>query len=386
MSASDPMTQENTPSLAETTLTDVLVACGEEKRTLFAIWCVGSALTLAYALHVERMYSAATVIMPPQQQQSAAATALAQLGALGGAAGAAIGGKTADETYVALLRSRTLQDALIKRFQLQSRYDKASMELTREALSRRVDVSIDKKSGMLTIGADDREPQFAADLANAHFTELRALLNRIAVTDAQQRRVFFDLQVQQAQKKLNEAETRFREAQRTSGLVVTQALAETGIKESAALRAQIAARETELQTMSRFATSANPDMKRIAAELAALRSQLSRREAGEGAQPTQASQGTAALQAFRDVKVQEALLETMIRQLELARADEAKEGPLLQQVDVAQPPERPTKPKRRNLALAGAALTTFLALAVVFLKRAARSRAGNLEKIKSAWS
>ena len=379
------MTSEHTTSFADITLTDVLVACGEEKKTLLSILCLGTALALGYAFTVERLYSASTVILPPQQQQSAAAAALAQLGALGSAAGAAMGGKTPDETYVALLQSRAVQDALIQRFQLRARYGKESLEMTREALSRRVDVSVDKKSGLLTIMADDLEPAFAAQLANAHFAELKTLLNRIAVTDAQQRRVFFEQQVQQTQKRLNDAELRFRAAQSASGLVVTQALAETGIKESAALSAQIAARETELQVMSRFATAANPDVKRLAAELAALRAQLNKREQGAGSQPAQPTQGNAALQAFRDVKVQEALLETMIRQLELARADEAKEGPLLQQVDVAQPPERATKPRRRTLVLAGVALSAFLSLSVVFLKRAFRTRSGNLKRIKSAW-
>jgi tyrosine-protein kinase Etk/Wzc len=379
------MTSEHTTSFADITLTDVLVACGEEKKTLLAILCLGTALALGYAFTVDRLYSASTVILPPQQQQSTAAAALAQLGALGSAAGAAIGGKTPDETYVALLQSRAVQDALIERFQLRTRYAKDSQELTREALSRRVDVSVDKKSGLLTIIADDLEPAFAAQLANAHFTELKILLNRIAVTDAQQRRVFFEQQVQQTQKKLNDAELRFRAAQSASGLVVTQALAETGIKESAALSAQIAARETELQVMSRFATAANPDVKRLAAELSALRAQLSKREQGAGSQSAQPTQGNAALQAFRDVKVQEALLETMIRQLELARADEAKEGPLLQQVDVAQPPERATKPRRSSIVLSGVFLSAMLAFLMVALRRAGIQHAESMRRIRQSW-
>ena len=53
------------------------------------------------------------------------------------------------------------------------------------------------------------------------------------------------------------------------------------------------------------------------------------------------------------MKIQEAILETMIRQLEAAKLDEAKEGATVQQIDKAVPPDYKSKPSRALIMLAG---------------------------------
>lgn len=370
----------------EISFTDVLVILGQEKKLLLTVFLAVSCLSLAVALLYPRSFVASTMLLPPQQQSSSAAAALAQLGALGGMAGGVAGVKSPDEMYVALLKSRSVQGELIDQFKLKERYGEATLEQTRKELSSRVNISSDKKSGFITIEVSDIEADFSAKLANAHVGELRKLLNRLAITDAQQRRLFFDQQVNKSKAALNAAESKFRLAQSTSGLVVSQALAEAGVKEGAQLRGQIAAREVQQQTLARFATPEHPEVQRVSAELAALRKQLSTIEQGTGKASINHASGTQAVQAFRDMKVQEAMLESLIKQLEMARADEAKEGPLLQQVDVATPPERPSKPKRSTILLIGIMLGILLGFMSALLNHFGRLKgSGSWQRVKAAW-
>ena len=379
----------------EISLLDLATALGEEKATLFAIPLITTLVAVVVSLLMTPIFTAKTVVMPPQQQQSGAAAALASLGGLAGLAGLGGGGglKSQDEMYVAFLGSEGMQNRIIAELKLQERYEAKTLTDARAALKGQVRFASEKKSGLLSIEADDKDPAFAAELANRHVVELRAMLGRLAVTEAQQRRVFYEQQIQQTQDKLALAEVAFRAAKEKSGMQVTSVLAETGVRASAELRGQIASREVQLQAMSRFATAQNPETQRIASELAALRSQLNKTEQGSGESKAAASPlHQDAVKSFRDVKVQEAMLEVLIRQYELARVDEAKEGPLIQQVDVAMPPERKSKPKRAVIVLVAAFAGLFLGVLVAFVRRALKkaqsdpASAGQWLALKKAWS
>ncbi len=135
-------------------------------------------------------YTAKTQFLPPQQQQSAAASMLASLGSLGGLAGAVGAIKNPADQYLAYMKSVTLQDALIERFKLQERYEAKTKRDARLGLTANIRAA-SGKDGLISVEVDDKDPQFAADLANAHVEELGKLLGKLATTEAQQRRFFF---------------------------------------------------------------------------------------------------------------------------------------------------------------------------------------------------
>jgi len=145
---------------------------------------------LGISFLVTPTFTAQVQMIPPQQQQGAAAAMLQSLGALGGIAGAASGLKNPADQYVAMLKSRSVQDALIDRFKLQERYDAEYKQDARKSLEGLIRISAGK-DGLIDIEVDDKDPQFAADMANAHVDELRQLMGRLALTEAQQRRQFF---------------------------------------------------------------------------------------------------------------------------------------------------------------------------------------------------
>ena len=358
-------------------LADLLTWIGEGKRLIAMVAIVAALASLAYAMSLPLIFTARATLLPPgAQQQSGSAAALAQLGALGGLAGG-LGAKAPDELYVALLKSDTVQRALIDQFNLKKRYDIETYEVLRKALPNYIRVSSDKKSGLIAVEVDDEEPKFAADLANAHAGEITKVLAKLAVSEAQLRRVFFEQQLNDTKERLIKAEVGLRTVQEKSGVIVLDKQAEALIGGAATLRAQIAEREVQMKVLRTGATDQNPEVLRLGSELRALRSELARMESTQGGNAGSAVDMPVGripeaaidyVRARRELKLQETLLESMVRQYEIAKLDEAKEGPVLQRVDVAQPPDRKSKPARAMIVLASTLLAMLVACLFVIVR------------------
>jgi capsule polysaccharide export protein KpsE/RkpR len=354
--------EDSGPSLIE-----ILTWLGQGKRLIAITTGAALLLALAVALLLPPQFTASSTLLPPgSQQQGGSAAALAALSQLGGLAGSA-GAKTPDELYVALLKSDSVVKVLDDQFNLQDRYEVKGLTRLRKAITAYVRVSSDKKSGVITVEVDDKEPEFAAKLANAHFKALTELLSRLAVGEAKQRRVFFEEQLRETKEHLIQAEQNFRKLQESSGVIVLDKQAEALISGAAALRAQIAAREVQMKVLRTSATEKNPEVVRLSSEMRALRGELARIESNtdtasapnSGFSITRMPVGkipeTALdfVRAQREFKLQEALLEGIVRQFEMAKLDEAKDGPVLQQIDIAVPPDAKSKPSRALIVMAG---------------------------------
>jgi capsule polysaccharide export protein KpsE/RkpR len=375
-------------------LVDLLTWLGEGKRLIGTVTGVAALGSLVIALFMAPIYTARTTLLPPgSQQQSSSAAALAALGSLGGLVGG-LGGKTPDELYVALLKSDSLLRELDKRFALRERYKIETFEALRKAMPAMIRVTPDKKSGVILVEVDDKDPKFAAELANAHVGEVTKLLSRLAVSEAQLRRVFFEQQLNETKERLVKAERDMQRVQEKSGVIVLDKQAEALIGGAAQIRAQIAEREVQLRVLRGSATEQNPDVQRLSAEVRALRGELARMESSQG--------GTAGstvdipvgkipeaaidyVRARRELKMQETILESMLRQYEIAKLDEAKEGPVLQQVDVALPPDYKSKPSRALIVIASTFVALlFSSLWVLIRSYSALSRAGDPQQAE-AW-
>ena len=384
---------------SEINLLDVLIALGQEKLTVIVVTVLAVVYGVVISLTTPPTYLARTSIMPTQQGGGASAlpglSGLAGLSGLSGLSGAV---KSSDQMYVAFMRSQSVQMALIDKLRLKERYGSKNLEEARISLTNNMSISSDKSSGILVIEAQDGDAEFAAQLANQQVQELNVILSRLAVTEAQQRRLYYEQQIAKAQQNLPVLEIRFKEAQKKSGVEVASLLSEYGT-----LPGQIAAKELQLQILSRFATAQNPEMKRLSTEISALRSQLSRYElshnqlkGSDKANTTGNVKATSpfqqeAAQAYVILKIQETLLDGFVRQLEMAKFDEAKEGPVVQVLDVARAPEMRAQPQRKKLVVAytvtGFVIGLVLALLKALLRHAQSTPQGmqRLRDLKRAW-
>lgn len=357
---------------------DLLTMLGEGKWIVMSFTLIATLIGVVVSLVVTPIYSSTAVIMPAQQggggSASGALAQLAQVPGLGGL-GSHGGGKSSDQLYVALMRSQTIQDTLIKKHDLRKRWGSRSIEDARLSLSTAVSIGTDKLSSLINIVAKDPDPTFAAELANSHVEELHKMLDRVATTEAQQRRMFYENQIIKTQTALAAADLRYRQAQESSGIQVTSILAESALRTSTELRAKITALEIQLQASSAFVTTKNPDTQRAASELAALRARLAQLEQGSGHTAATIPRQQVTTQTFRELKVQEAMLDGFVRQLEVAKIDEAKEGVPVQIVDIAIPAEIRSYPQRTKMVITSASVGLGIGLLISLLKVGAKRSA-----------
>jgi uncharacterized protein involved in exopolysaccharide biosynthesis len=313
-------------------------------------------------------FTATTTFFPPQQQQSATASVLATLGPLAGLAGAAGAVRTPADQYVALMQSVTVSDRIVDQFQLMQEYDLKFRVDARKALSNNVRMTVGKKDGLISVEVDDKSPQRAAAMANQYVDELRRMTATIAVTEAQQRRVFFEHQLQQTRDKLTAAQLALQASGFSQGALKAEPKA--AAEGYARLRAEVTAAEVRLQTMRGNLVDDTPEVRQQQATLIALRSQLARLE-----QATDVRGGPDYVGKYREFKYQETLFELFARQYELARVDESREGALIQVVDVASPPERKSRPKRVVPAIVTTIAAALLLAMVVLIRHSWRRRA-----------
>lgn len=307
---------------------------------------------LGLALWLPDRYTATVVLMPPQQGGLSGSAMMAQLGNLGAMASLSSGGlsiKNPNDLQVALLKSTTVENAMAERFHLQSLYHRRYLSSTRRRWERTTKVDNGLKDGLIRLSVTDNDPRRAADLANGWVDEYKRFSATLAVTEASQRRLFFERQLDGARQAMAQAEDAMKQTQQRTGVIEIEGQARAMIASAALLRAQVAAKQVELQAMRQFATDQNPDFVRAQQELSGLEGQLAAmdldndRKGGDLVMPkgqvTEASLDYA--RALREVKYREMVLELLTRQFEGARVDEARQGAQVQIVDPAAPPDRP---------------------------------------------
>jgi tyrosine-protein kinase Etk/Wzc len=382
---------------------DFLLLLVEEKRLFAAVVFVFVATGLLLAFLLPVRYKATVVILPPQQGSSlggALASQLEGLSTVAALAGRGLDLKNPNDMYVAMLKSQTVEDGLIQRFELMKEYHRAYLSDTRKVLERRSEIEGGLKDGLIRISVEDHDRQRATAIANGYVDQLRDLSQHLAVTEASQRRVFFQAQLDQTRDDLANAEEAMERSEQSTGLIQLNGQTTALIQSGAMLRAQIAAKEVEIQGMRNYATGENAAVSEAEQELAALRAQLAKLGGSEGEGSEELivpkgqlpAAGLEYLRKLRDVRYYEAEFSILARQLELARLDEAREGAMIQVVDPAIVPDKRAYPQRTVLVLsflcAGIAFGVLFVLGKTALTRANTNSTTHekLDRLKSAFA
>jgi tyrosine-protein kinase Etk/Wzc len=339
-------------------------------------------LATAVAFLLPVRYEAKIILLPPTQNSSIASAMLGQIGNLSGLGSIAslaggLGLKTPADMYVSMLTSRTVEDAMIQRFRLQSEYGEKRMTDTRKVFERRTSVVAGTKDGLIRITLADRDPKRAAELANGYVDEFRKLTASLAITEAARRRLFFQQELDQAKSDLTASEEAMRKTQETTGVLQIDSQARTLITSAAILRAQVVAKEVQIESMRSFASEDNPDLILAKQQLAALQSQLAQVAASQHDNGSDiilskgrvTEEGMQYLRRLRDLKYHETVFELLAKELEIAKLDEAREGEIVQVVDVAVPPDKRSFPPRTLIVVGTTTLSFFVAIFWIRLRQ-----------------
>jgi uncharacterized protein involved in exopolysaccharide biosynthesis len=351
---------------------DVLIVLAKHKKLILGLPFAASVVAIVITLSSSNIYTAQARIMPPQQRESSAVAALSALTGIGGGTGAtvgqALGLKNPNELYVGILKGNTIADRMIERFKLKERFRKETMVATRKGLEGRTTIS-PGRDGLITIEVDDEDPKHAADMANAYIEELDRIMHDLAITEASQRRLFFERQLTTAREQLIQAEVVLRRAIEEKGLVAVDAQSRAIVVTVERLRAEVAAKQIQLDAMRTFATDRNPDSVRLRQEIISIQSELAKLESGNNKQARSKSYSPAGLEnvrLLRETKFLESMVELLTKQFEAAKNDEARDAAIIQVVDKATPPDFKSKPKRSVMVILTGLIAGFFAVILAF--------------------
>lgn len=371
-------------------IVDVLIVLARRKKLILTFPFLVAVVVAGITLALPNIYLANTRLLPPQQSQSAAGALLSQLGGIAGAVAGGTGLKSPSELYISMLKSRTVADRLIERFELKKAYDTTSQEKARRLLAESTEISAGK-DGLITIQVEDQDQQRVALLANSYVDELARLTKTLAVTEAAQRRLFFERQLEISKNNLANAEAAMKNALDKNGVISVDAQSRAVVGTVSSLRAQISAKEIQIGSMRSFVTETNPDYLRAQSELRSLRAELNKLENGREVNSEKMvetegkSEGLANIKILRDVKYHEMLYQLLSKQYEAARLDEAKDSSIIQVLDPATTPEQKFKPKRALIVVLSAFLAGVLAVIWALFSESKR-RALALPEQAARWS
>src|SRR5271155_1399227 len=338
----------------------------EHRRFLFrVVACALLASTLIAFLIPPRYESTARLMPPDSQSSSALATAAAAIsggaGGLGGIAGELLGLKSTSDTFVGILSSRTVQDELIQQFDLKKLYSIRRMEDTRKALADRTAISVDRKSQIISITVTDKSPQRAAAMAQAYVEELNHLVAELSTSAARRERIFLEGRLQAVTKDLEDSEKDFSQFASKNTAIDIKEQGKAMVEAAATLQGQLIAAESEYEGLKQIYTDNNVRVRSIRARIDELKHQLEKL-GGKGESATTVSDqpsdsfypsirklpllGVTYADLYRRTRIQEAVLETLTKEYELAKVEEAKEIPTVKVLDAANIPDKKSFPPR----------------------------------------
>ncbi|MCI0628370.1 MAG: Wzz/FepE/Etk N-terminal domain-containing protein [Acidobacteria bacterium] len=345
------------------------------RRFIFrvSIWALLAALAVAFLL--PNRYQATARLMPPDNQAASNLAMIAALsnrvGSIGALAGDFLGLKTSGALFIGMLRSQTLQDRLVERFDLQRVYGKDLVQNAREELADNSLISEDRKSGIITISVTDRDPHRAAAMARAHTEELNRLVTELSTSAARRERIFIEERLKAVQAELDVAAKLFGEFASQNIAIDIKEQGRAMVEAAAVLQGQMIAAESELQGLRQWFTENNVRVRAVRARIEELRRQLEKlggTAASAAQSPSQSREATRGeslypsirrlpllgvkyAELYRNAKIQETVFELLTQQYELAKVQEAKEIPTIKVLDVAGVPEKKSFPPRLLIAV-----------------------------------
>lgn len=336
----------------------------------FILWGFALSAVIAFLLPVR--YESVTRLMPPDQSAGMSAT---MLGALTAKAGDSVGTLASDllgmhttgATLVGILSSRTVQDDLINRFDLRKIYSKKRYEDARKVLSRRTDISEDRKSGIITIKVEDSDRDRAAMIARGYVDDLNTRVSQLTTSSARRERVFLEGRLSSIKQQLDDSTlqlSRFSSKNRTFD---PQVEGKAMMDAASTLQGELIAAESELKGMEQIYGPENARVRSAAAKVSELRSKLNALSGNSGVAAKDGEAGSSLYPSLeqlpmlgntyydlaRQAKINETVYEVLTKQYELAKVEEAKEIPTIKVLDEAIPPERKAWPPRSLIVLLG---------------------------------
>ena len=341
----------------------------EQRRILGRVALSSLLASTLVAFLLPKQYDSTARLMPPDQQNGATMATMAalagKLGGLGAVGSGLMGLKSPGELFVGVLQSRTVQDDLIARFDLRKIYGVRYWEDARKNLTQHTDVSEDRKSGIITIKVNDKDPRRAASMCEEYVAELNQLINQLTTSSAHRERVFLEERLNEVKHDLGNAEDDFSQFASKNAAINIPEQGKAMMQAAATLQGQLIAAQSELEGLRQVYTDNNIRVRSMEARVSELRRQLNKLGGKPGNEETSTTDsfypsmrklpllGVAYTDLYRQTKIEETVFETLTQEYELAKVEEAKEIPVVKVLDPANVPEKKSFPPRLVIMVLG---------------------------------
>ena len=355
------------------------------RRFLWGVTWKTLIASIVFAFLVPSHYKSAVRFVPGENSSSSSGSSMMGLlskalgsdsssTAFGLDAASLLGAKTPGAFYVEVLKSRTVQDRLINRFDLRARYRKSTYFEARKKLAKFTDIEEDKKSGVITLTVTDYEPRMAAQIANAYVDELNRLAVDLNTSSAHRERQFLEERLATAKQDLARASAALSQFTTKNSMVDPQNEGRAVMDAAARMQGELIASETELKGLQQIYSDDNVRVRTLKARMAELQSQLKRLVGQNNDTSSQDTVGWSApypsmhtlpglgsryADLYREAKIQEAVYAFVTQQFEMAKIQEAKELPIVRVMDAGVASEKRSSPIR-SLIVAGSVFGAFL--------------------------
>jgi len=353
----------------------------DHRRILLRVAVYALLASTLVAFVIPSRYESVARLMPPDNQSGsglamAAAAMSGAAGGLGGIASDFLGLKSTSDVFVGILTSRTVQDKLIQQFDLKKLYGARRMEDARKDLTEHTVISVERKSQIISITVTDRSPQRAAAMGQAYVEELNNLVAELSTSSARRERIFLEGRLQAVNQDLEAAEKDFSQFASKNTAIDVKEQGKAMVEAAALLQGQLISAQSQYEGLREIYTDNNPRVRTVRARIDELQRQLEKL-GGKGESATSiASQsgdsmypsirklpllGVTFADLYRRTKIQEAVLETLTKEYEMAKVQEVKEIPTVKVLDVAQIPDKKSFPPRLLIMFLGTAFSFVVA-------------------------
>lgn len=358
----------------------------DQRFFLLRVTCYGLALATLVAFLIPKRFEARTQLMPPESELSSGLSSLMAMatrtgGNIGMLAGDFLGLKTSGSLFVAILRSETVEDRIIDKFNLKSVYGARLMQSARRQLEENTEISEDRKSGVVVIRVSDHSPTRAKAIADAYVDELDRLVVELNTSAAHRERVFLEGRLKTVKQDLDTSAREFSRFASDNTAIDIKEQAKAMVEAAATLQGHLIAAQSELEGLRQIYSDNSLRVRAVRARIEELQDKLNQMGGGDLSQgpgneahPLYPSirklplLGVTYAELYRTNKIQETVFELLTQQCEFAKVEEAKETPSVKVLDAAQVPEKKSFPPRLLIMFLGTLLSMALGVALVLGK------------------
>jgi len=354
----------------------------EQRRQIARTVFYGLVASATLALLIPIRFESTARLMPPDSGPSgglamAAAALSGSVGGLGGMASEMLGLKSSSDVFVGILSSRTVQDKLIEQFDLRRLYGDSRMEDARKELAEHTGISVDPKSQIITISVIDHDPKRAAAMCQAYIDQLNRLVADLSTSSARRERIFLEERLQGVSKDLESAEKEFSQFSSKNATIDIKEQGRAMVEAAATLQGKLIAAQSELEGLRQIYSDSNVHVLYVRARIDELNHELQKmggnandgaESSGQQGDPLYPSirklplLGVTYADLYRTTRVEEAVFETLTKEYELAKVQEAKEIPAVKVLDAANIPDKKSFPPRLIIVFLGTSFAFSLAI------------------------